>query len=51
MLSLTDKATIRRMKDVNRWPIPESLINRPDPYWLKIDSIIHAVYDYTELQK
>ena len=43
--SLTDLITIKMMKVYQRWPIPESLMNRPkSSFILKIDSIIAEAY-------
>ena len=38
------------MKYLSRWPIPECIMNRPRRYWLKVDSIIHAIYNFDELK-
>ena len=32
------------MQKSKRFPIPEKLLNKPNHYWLKIDSIIHGIY-------
>jgi hypothetical protein len=32
------------MKDAKRFPIPESLINKPDRFVLHLDSLIHNIY-------
>jgi hypothetical protein len=37
------------MEKAKRFPIPESLLNRPSHYWLKIDSLIHNIYNYEPL--
>lgn len=47
--SLTDQATIKKMEKAKRWPIPEAMMNTPDHYWLKIDSIIHSIYVFDTL--
>lgn len=43
--SLTDQNTIKKMETSSRFPIPESLLNCPSGYWLKIDSLIHNIYN------
>ena len=44
--TFTDLNTIERMKEMQRWPVPEMLIGRPQRgnYCMKIDSIIAEVY-------
>jgi hypothetical protein len=44
--TLTDKQTIVLMAVMDRFPIPEALMNRPPHYWLKIDSFMHDIYDF-----
>lgn len=47
--SLTDRNTIQKMQQAKRFPIPEGLLNQPKNYWLKIDSIIHHIYNIESL--
>ena len=44
-----DKDTISKMKLGSRFPIPEALMNKPANYWLKIDSLIHNIYNVDSL--
>lgn len=38
--SLAEKITIEKMMKAKRYPVPEKLMNEPENFWLKIDSII-----------
>lgn len=39
------------MTFAHRYPIPESLLNKPENYWLKIDSFMHSIYNFDELKE
>jgi len=41
--------TIDKMTKAMRYPVPEILMNEPEGYWLKIDSIIQAMYNVEEM--
>jgi len=47
--SLAEKATIDKMMKAKRYPIPEKLMNEPENFWLKIDSIIQGIYNVQEM--
>lgn len=47
--SLVDNLTIAKMMKAKRYPVPEKLMNEPENYWLKIDSIIHSMYNVEEM--
>ena len=50
--TLIDTITIETMRKYQRWPIPESLMNRPtNNFRLKIDSITAEAYRYDNMQE
>lgn len=49
--SLAEKVTIDKMMKAKRYPVPEKLMNEPENFWLKIDSIIQGIYNVEEMTK
>lgn len=47
--SLAEKITIEKMMKAKRYPVREKLMNEPENFWLKIDSIIQAIYNVKEM--
>ena len=45
---LNDESTIAKMKEAQRFPIPEKLLHRPMNFDLYIDSLMHAAYNSDE---
>ena len=45
---LNDESTIAKMKQAQRYPIPEKLLHRPLNFDLYIDSLMHAAYNSDE---
>ena len=43
--------TISAMKISKRWPIPETLLNKPENYELHIDSVMHETYEQESCEK
>jgi len=49
--SLAEKITIEKMMKAKRYPVPEKLMNEPENFWLKIDSIIQSIYNVEDMTK
>jgi hypothetical protein len=47
--SLAEKITIEKMMKAKRYPVPEKLMNEPENFWLKIDSIIQSIYNVEDM--
>lgn len=43
--TLNDLATIKKMEEAKRYPIPESLLHKPYDFELTIDSLMHEAYN------
>ena len=48
---MAEKVTIDKMMKAKRYPVPEKLMNEPENFWLKIDSIIQAIYNVEEMTR